>query len=295
MSQESINSINKKAYISLNEGDLANAERLLKESLHLNPKQNDLKVDLGKLLIKNETLHSDKIAQSLGVLEAMAFTGEIQPLEISNPYFVKARFSRLAKNYEEIVLDPKHKYKERELILEEIRSHFSDLDKGDLKKELAILDIGCGTGLMGLFLRDYANRLDGLDLTPEMIEIGREKDIYNNLYQTHFDNFDEESNCKYDILVASSAVQFVGDVNLWLSTAKKLLKPSGLFIFTFDYTDAEKFIVNNGLLFSHNKIWVKEQAEKLGYTISIKDFILREENFRGLIPGGVATLVRDSS
>ena len=42
-----------------------------------------------------------------------------------------------------------------------------------------VLDIGCGTGLMGVALRHHGfQHFDGLDLSPEMIEQARAKGVY---------------------------------------------------------------------------------------------------------------------
>ena len=50
--------------------------------------------------------------------------------------------------------------------------------------DVGILDLGCGTGLVGeeLHKRGYKN-IDGVDLTPEMLEHARAKGVYNSLYQ----------------------------------------------------------------------------------------------------------------
>jgi predicted TPR repeat methyltransferase len=45
-------------------------------------------------------------------------------------------------------------------------------------------DLGCGTGRTGVWLRTRGvARLDGIDLTPEMLEIARARAIYDRLGQ----------------------------------------------------------------------------------------------------------------
>ena len=50
--------------------------------------------------------------------------------------------------------------------------------------DVRILDLGCGTGLVGeeLHKRGYKN-IDGVDLTPEMLELAKAKGVYNSLHQ----------------------------------------------------------------------------------------------------------------
>jgi predicted TPR repeat methyltransferase len=49
------------------------------------------------------------------------------------------------------------------------------------RANLAILDLGCGTGLCGAAFQPLAARLDGIDLSPAMIEKARARDIYDRL------------------------------------------------------------------------------------------------------------------
>ncbi|MGI9476665.1 MAG: class I SAM-dependent DNA methyltransferase [Hyphomicrobiaceae bacterium] len=48
-------------------------------------------------------------------------------------------------------------------------------------KDISILDLGCGTGLVGVELakRGY-NRFDGLDVSPGMLDVARSKQIYRD-------------------------------------------------------------------------------------------------------------------
>ena len=82
------------------------------------------------------------------------------------------------------------------LSLYDVRSHFWDgevyfgaaLVAGGLRRHaelggLDILDIGCGTGLVGAQVRDLAGRLDGVDLSPAMLEKAKIKGVYDGLFQ----------------------------------------------------------------------------------------------------------------
>ena len=49
--------------------------------------------------------------------------------------------------------------------------------------ELRILDVGCGTGLVGSELHKIGYRdLDGLDASPEMLKIAAEKNIFKSTF-----------------------------------------------------------------------------------------------------------------
>ena len=51
-----------------------------------------------------------------------------------------------------------------------------------LPKTAHILDIGCGTGDNGLLLKSFGyTNVDGLDFSPEMLEVAKGKNIYKKL------------------------------------------------------------------------------------------------------------------
>jgi predicted TPR repeat methyltransferase len=58
------------------------------------------------------------------------------------------------------------------------------LEEFGYSNDVRILDMGCGTGLVGeeLHKRGYKN-VDGIDLTPEMLELAKAKGVYNSLNQ----------------------------------------------------------------------------------------------------------------
>mgnify|MGYP002826846180 CR=1 FL=1 len=43
----------------------------------------------------------------------------------------------------------------------------------------SILDLGCGTGLLGSEIKNYCSNLEGIDLSNKMLESAKQKNIYN--------------------------------------------------------------------------------------------------------------------
>jgi predicted TPR repeat methyltransferase len=63
---------------------------------------------------------------------------------------------------------------------------------------LDILDIGCGTGLMGEGLRALKRTLTGVDLSPNMLEQARRRGIYDRLIETDIVAFLETQTDQFD-------------------------------------------------------------------------------------------------
>ena len=68
--------------------------------------------------------------------------------------------------------------------------------------ESKILDVGCGTGLVGSSLSDlgYTN-LDGLDFSLDMLEVAREKRVYKNLIQADLNKKLKVKDAIYDAII----------------------------------------------------------------------------------------------
>lgn len=50
-----------------------------------------------------------------------------------------------------------------------------------LNASLDILDLGCGTGLIGSWFKDYAKKLVGVDVSPTMLDMATKKGCYHEL------------------------------------------------------------------------------------------------------------------
>ncbi|KAJ7372744.1 Methyltransferase domain [Desmophyllum pertusum] len=78
------------------------------------------------------------------------------------------------------------------------------------KKNLKLLDLGCGTGLVGKILKEKFgfDNLVGLDVSEDMLEIAREKAIYNKFIYSYVTNerVDEIDNAEFDGVLASAVI-----------------------------------------------------------------------------------------
>ncbi|KAK5074551.1 hypothetical protein LTR70_010166 [Exophiala xenobiotica] len=91
-------------------------------------------------------------------------------------------------------------YAAPELAAQTVVKLLGDADKDDIK----ILDAGCGTGLVGLRLRDLQPKglvIDGLDLSQKMLDIARNTDVYRDLHVADLSQRIALQDDSYDIVV----------------------------------------------------------------------------------------------
>jgi len=105
------------------------------------------------------------------------------------------------------------------------------------KKNLKIVDLGCGGGNISFSLASEGHEVVGVDQSNSMIEICKcvlkeqEINIQNNVKfynRSIFDNGLEEE--KYDIVIAMGVIGYLDDDDILFNEIKRLLKPGGVFL-----------------------------------------------------------------
>jgi predicted TPR repeat methyltransferase len=78
---------------------------------------------------------------------------------------------------------------------------------GDAAEQQVVLDMGCGTGLVGQYLKERGFKtVVGVDASHGMIEKAKSKEVYNELHELFLgkpDTFPENLRDRFDIITAS--------------------------------------------------------------------------------------------
>jgi predicted TPR repeat methyltransferase len=77
-----------------------------------------------------------------------------------------------------------------------------------------------------------ARRLDGVDLSPAMLDKARGKSVYDNLEQSDLVTFMSAHGNSYDAILAAAALIHFGDLQSLFHAAGHCLREKGLFVFT---------------------------------------------------------------
>ena len=131
---------------------------------------------------------------------------------------------------------------------------------------LAILDLGCGTGLAGEAFRDLAKRLDGLDLSPRMIEKARARGIYDSLAVTDLESGPSVKR-RYDLILAADTLVYLGDLSAAYAGAWSRLRFGGHFLFTLEAKAGEGFELGPKRRYRHSEAYLREQARHARFEV----------------------------
>ena len=139
----------------------------------------------------------------------------------------------------------------------------------DTVLDTPILDAGCGTGLCAPLIRNFSRRLEGVDLSANMLEAARKSGYYDALHCNELVQFLREHE-GYGAIVASGVCVFLSDLRPLFAAARHALVDDGIFVFTIDLHDgAEPVVVSprHTAMTLHNPRHMLAQAHDAGFEL----------------------------
>ncbi|RTL98462.1 methyltransferase domain-containing protein [Ancylobacter aquaticus] len=155
------------------------------------------------------------------------------------------------------------------------------------------LDLGCGTGLVGARLVDRIGRMEGVDLSPNMVAHARRRTIYDALVAGEMVAFLRERLAReVDLIFAGDAFCYLDDLAPILTEARRVLEPGGLLAFTTETHDGAGVKLRDTLRFAHAPAYVREALADAGLRLLAftDDWARKEHNHP--VPGLVVVAQR---
>ncbi|MFK5947580.1 MAG: tetratricopeptide repeat protein [Methylococcales bacterium] len=179
---------------------------------------------------------------------------------VSSPdEYVQELFNGYAETFDDQLIGQLH-YKTPELIGSMVTKH------SDLNKKHKILDLGCGTGLAGIYLKDISEHMIGIDLSSKMLKKAEDRNIYNELVTSAIDQYFENHDFQPDIVVSADVFVYIGDIASIFENTSKSISDDGIFVFsTEDTQDADQFILKDSGRFAHNEKYIRSLANSYNF------------------------------
>lgn len=250
--------------------DYEQALYLMFNAFYLAPEHTDWSINLAETLIlyhKNAPEKALKIAQNW--FEKMpqnpiadhvwnAFNGRQSNKE--NEYN-RILFNTFAPSYEETLKNINY----------DVVNKISEICKDTKGK---ILDLGCGTGLLGSALKNKENEIIGIDISENMLEIAEKKSVYKSLIKSDIVEFLQKSTKHFDLITAADVFCYFGDLEhiFKLCFSQKL-------VFSLETNDSiETFEIQPNGRYKHNPKYIETLLRTTGYNkIKTKSLVLRNE------------------
>lgn len=164
----------------------------------------------------------------------------------------------------------------------------------DNRQDLDVLDAGCGTGLTAPALRPLAARLDGVDLSPAMVEKARLRGLYDNLWVEDLVAALAQRPDSYDLVVAADVLVYFGDLGPVLAAASQSLHRGGVFSFTVERAeDCPSYVLGSKNRYAHSPGYVTERARATGFAVLLSEPAVTRQEAGVDVPGLVVALRKD--
>ena len=143
---------------------------------------------------------------------------------------------------------------------------------GDIKGR--ILDLGCGTGLLGVELKSEENEIIGIDISKKMLQIAEKKNVYAKLIQADIVDFLQKKSEHFDLITAADVFCYFGD----LAPLFKLIYPQKL-VFSIETNPLiETFEIQPNGRYRHNPQYIQNLLKANGYRkLNTTSLVLRNE------------------
>jgi predicted TPR repeat methyltransferase len=144
---------------------------------------------------------------------------------------------------------------------------------------LDILDLGCGTGLAGSRLHPLARTLTGVDISPSMLEVARQRKIYDNLVCSELIEYLRSQSGNFDLAVAADVFVYIGDLSAVFQGVRAALRDRGIFGFSVEAGDEQDFALRATRRYAHSRTYLQRLADDHGFLVkSIEPHFIRQES-----------------
>lgn len=187
--------------------------------------------------------------------------------------YVQELFDGYAETFDDQLIE-KLQYKTPWLIGDMVKKH------ADATQKYKILDLGCGTGLAGIYLTDLSDNMVGVDLSEKMLKKAEERNIYDELVVSGIDQYFETHDFQPDIVVSADVFVYIGDLTSIFLAVSHSIKDDGLFVFsTEDSPDCNEYELRDSGRFAHNETYIKQLADKHKFSVLENNkMIIRQES-----------------
>jgi predicted TPR repeat methyltransferase len=122
---------------------------------------------------------------------------------------------------------------------------------------LDVIDLGCGTGLMGKLCRGIAGRLTGIDVSPGMLHQAERRQVYDQLVLGDVVCYLNARQQPCDLVLAADVLIYIGDLTeLFAAVARRLL-PGGLFAFSLESTTQADYLLQHNRRYAQSLSYIQ--------------------------------------
>ncbi len=158
----------------------------------------------------------------------------------------------------------------------------------------SILDLGCGTGLVGQALQSDGVRLIGVDLSARMLALAKAKGVYERVVQSDLLTLLEgEPAGSIDVVTSADVFIYVGRIDREVEAIRLVLKPGGVFAFSVESWQAPAgeeglgFVLQSTCRYGHSEGYLASLAHANGFDVLVSEAMCLRKDGAVEVPGSL--------
>ena len=180
--------------------------------------------------------------------------------------YVKTLFDEYADNFDEH-LTAQLEYNTPKLI-KKIFTEYLESSCSSCKLFNYAVDLGCGTGLSGEEFVGMSSSITGIDISPKMLRIAKEKNIYDELLEGDLESSLSLIGHKPDLFIAADVFVYIGDLFPIFRAIKKIASDSSYLVFSTEHANGRNYRLNESGRYSHSAEHIENIAQSNNMEIS---------------------------
>lgn len=156
-----------------------------------------------------------------------------------------------------------------------------------------VLDLGCGTGLCAPYFIDIADKLYGVDISPNMIDEAIKLDAYYKLAVDEITHYLKKTTLTFDLIICADVFVYFGCLNEIFEQCYMHLNPNGYFLFSIErlFNDApEGYQLNPTGRYQHHPEYINQIAAAHQFKLLAHEQAIIRQQEEGEVSGDIFLL-----
>lgn len=131
----------------------------------------------------------------------------------------------------------------------------------------SMIDLGCGTGLVGEAFKGHFGSITGVDISEKMLEIAKAKGMYDHLIRGEIVAALGLIGRKFDLFVAADVFVYMGDLDQLYEEVIASANAGALLVFTTESVDGDSVSLQLSGRYVHGREYIPIVTQKHGCSI----------------------------